>query len=37
MSTEITGRNFDGRLDEPAVYSRALAAAEVLEHYTAGP
>ena len=33
----LTGRNFDGRLDEPAVYSRALSSAEVLEHYTAGP
>ena len=33
----LAGRNFDGRLDEPAVYSRALAAAEVLEHYNAGP
>ena len=33
----LTGRNFDGRLDEPAVYPRALSAAEVLEHYTAGP
>jgi hypothetical protein len=33
----LTGRNFDGRIDEPAVYSRALSSTEVSEHYLAGP
>lgn len=30
------GFEFDGRLDEVAIYDRALTAAEVAEHYTVG-
>ncbi len=29
-------RQFQGGIDEPAIYNRALTVAEVLEHYTAG-
>ena len=35
-TSDFTVEWFDGSLDEPAIYTHALAAARVLAHYQAG-